>query len=64
MKEREEYKVEKVLDSRWWCRTLQYMVKWVGYPREESLWVKESEMGKARGKVCEFHQRFPAAPQP
>ena len=36
-----------------------YMVKWVGYPREESSWVKESEMGKARGKVREFSSEIP-----
>ena len=36
---------------RWQWGILQYLMKWVRYPREESKWVKESEMGKARGII-------------
>jgi hypothetical protein len=59
----EEYEVEMVLDSRMRRGTLQYLVKWVGYPREENSWVKEKDMGNARRKVQEFHQRSPGAPR-
>jgi Chromo (CHRromatin Organisation MOdifier) domain len=52
--EGEEYEIEKVLDSRWQQETLEYLVKWVRYPREENLWVKENEMGNVRRKVWTF----------
>jgi hypothetical protein len=59
--EGEEYEVEEVLDSRYRRGGLQYLVKWVGYPREENSWVKESGMRNARRKVQDFHRRHPAA---
>jgi hypothetical protein len=58
-----EYEVEEVLDSRMRRGQLQYLVKWVGYPREENSWVPERNMQNAKRKIQEFHERFPAAPR-
>ena len=45
-----EYEVEEVLDSRMCRGVLQYLVKWVGYPREENSWVLERNMRNAKQK--------------
>src|SRR3979490_2749808 len=58
-----EYEVEEVLDSRMRRGVLQYLVKWMGYPREENSWVPERNMRNAKKKTQEFHRRFPAAPR-
>ena len=34
----EEYEVDKILDSRWHRRQLQYLVLWKGYPILEETW--------------------------
>ena len=62
-KDSKEYKVEKVLDSRVWRGTIQYLVKWAGFLREENSWVPARNMRTARKKVQEFHQQAPSAPQ-
>src|SRR3979490_302888 len=58
-----EYEVEEVLDSRMHRGVLQYLVKWMGYPREENSWVPERNMRNAKWKTQEFHRQFPAAPR-
>jgi hypothetical protein len=42
----EEYKVEKVLNSRQYGRghKIQYLVKWKGYPDSDNEWVNWSDM--------------------
>ena len=53
----EEYKVEKILDSRKFSRghKLQYLVKWKGYPDSENQWVDENDVF-ADDAVREFKQ--------
>ena len=34
----EEYKVEKILDSRLFCGRIEYLVRWKGYGVEEDEW--------------------------
>jgi hypothetical protein len=58
-----EYEVEAVLDSRIRRGKLQYLVKWVGYPREESSWEPEDSVANAPERVADFHRQFPNAPQ-
>jgi hypothetical protein len=36
----EEYKVEQICTHRRWghCKTLQYLIKWKGYPESNNTW--------------------------
>jgi hypothetical protein len=38
--EEEEYKVEQICSHRtWgWHKTLQYLIKWKGYPESDNTW--------------------------
>ena len=58
----EEYKVEKVLDSRQFGRRrrLQYLVKWKGYPDSDNMWVDKDDIF-ADDKVREFKRSNPEA---
>jgi RNase H-like domain found in reverse transcriptase/Reverse transcriptase (RNA-dependent DNA polymerase)/Integrase zinc binding domain/Chromo (CHRromatin Organisation MOdifier) domain len=58
-----QYEVETVLDSRMRRGKLQYLVKWVGYPREENSWEPEENLSDASERVSEFHKTHPNAPQ-
>ena len=58
----EEYKVEKILDSQLFGRRkrLQYLVKWVGYPDSDNMWVDKDDVF-AEDKVWEFKASNPDA---
>ena len=58
----EEYEVEKILDS-WlfsWCKQMQYLVKWKGYPDSDNMWVDKDDVF-AEDKVREFKSANPDA---
>jgi transposase InsO family protein len=59
----EEYKVEKILDSRLSRGKLQYLIKWEGYPKEENMWVPEQDASHAQYLIDEFYQTHPSAPR-
>jgi hypothetical protein len=52
----EEYKVKKVLDSRWHGRgrKLQYLIAWKGYPDSDNQWVNWDDMEGAEEAIREF----------
>ena len=59
--EEPEYHVKAVEDSRHYRGTLQYRVRWVGWPSmtwEPWYFVNTTEA------VTRFHQRYPAKPGP
>ncbi|CAJ0956919.1 unnamed protein product [Ranitomeya imitator] len=56
-----EYEVEKILDSRFSRRRLQYLVKWKGYGQEDNSWVVASDV-HATDLVCAFHLARPDRP--
>ena len=58
----EEYKVEKILDSRLFGRRwrLQYLVKWKGYPDSDNMWVDKDDVF-ADDKVRAFKESNPDA---
>jgi hypothetical protein len=58
-----QYEVEAILDSRMRRGRLQYLVKWLGYPREESSWESESNVRDSGDLVRDFHRQHPNAPQ-
>ena len=55
--------VEYIKDSKLDRGKLKYLVKWKGYPQEESTWEPAEALKNARKRVEEFHQRHPAAPR-
>jgi len=55
-----EWEVEIILDSRYYRRQLQYLVRWEGY--DEAPWQPHFDLYNARDKVREFHRRFPTKP--
>ena len=58
----EEYEVEEILDSQIKGRGIQYLVKWKGYPVEESTWEPVGNLKNAGETVERFHQKHPNAP--
>src|SRR5215470_2630708 len=58
-----EYAIEYLLDSRLYKGKLQYLVKWKGYPKEESTWEPVSELHRAGREIEDFHRKHPSAPR-
>jgi hypothetical protein len=58
----ERYELEKVLDSRWWRRKLQFKVSWKGYGYEHNSWIDENDMS-APGLLAEFYREHLGAPR-
>jgi len=58
----EEYKVEKILDSRQFGRgrKKQYLIKWKGYPDSDNEWVDKWNV-HAPEAIREFENQNPAA---
>lgn len=59
----EEYKVEKILDSRLFRRKLQYLVKWKGYDNSHMSWEPVENVEHATRLVKAFHHQHPSAPR-
>jgi len=57
-----ECEVEEVLDSRWYRRRFQFLIKWKGFSREHNSWEAASNV-KALDLVAEYYRRHPAAPR-
>ena len=58
-----EWEVEYIKDSRIFRGKLQFLVKWKGYPQEESSWEPENGLEHAKKAVQEFHAKHPSAPR-
>lgn len=58
-----EFEVEYIKDSRLWRGKLQYLVKWKGYPQEESTWEPLDNVKNAPQLIKDFHSRHPSAPR-
>lgn len=52
-----EYEVEKVIRHRRRGSTVQYLVKWVGYPDHENTWQTASDLQNAPLALEEYHTR-------
>ncbi|QRW15592.1 Retrotransposable element Tf2 protein [Rhizoctonia solani] len=61
----EEYKVEKVLDSKWKGqgknRKLWYLVKWKGYNKGSNSWEPVDNVVNAKEAIEDFHKEHPDA---
>lgn len=58
-----EWEVECIKDSRLQRGKLEYLVKWKGYPQEESTWEPANNLKHCRKLVNDFHVKHPSAPQ-
>lgn len=58
-----EWNVEYIKDSRLQRGKLQYLVKWIGYPQEESTWEPADAIDNAKCLVQDFHTKHPSAPR-
>ena len=58
----EEWEVEEILNSRWYQRRFQFLVKWKGFSREHNSWEVASDV-KAPDLVAEYYRKHPAAPR-
>ena len=52
----EEYHVERILASRRSGRQTEYLIKWEGYPNEDSSWEPRRSLN-CPGLLAEFEQR-------
>ena len=55
IEDKEEWELEAILDSRITWNTLQYRVKWKGWPDFYDEWLPAKELGNARELMVEFH---------
>lgn len=59
-----EWVVEYIKDSRFVGEHgFQYLVKWKGWPHEDSTWEPAANLKNAALAVEEFHQKHPSAPR-
>jgi hypothetical protein len=59
----EEYEVDKILNSHFYRRQLQYLVHWKGYSNRNNTWEPASNLSHAQTEVKKFHRENPNAPQ-
>ena len=59
----EEYKVERIVDSRYKGTHLEYLVHWKGWSDSDQTWEPVSNLGNATDAVRDFHAAHPAAPR-
>jgi len=57
-----EWEVEEILDSHWYQRRFQYLIKWKGYGCEYNSWESASKVS-APELTVEFHRKHPEAPR-
>ena len=58
----EDYEVESILDQRGAGRALEYLVKWKGWPAEDSTWEPKSALADCPDVLKEWAAQQPAAP--
>ena len=59
-----EYEVDEVLDSKFICKKLHYLVSWKGYDVSERTWEPAGNFSNQEVAMCEFHARYPHKPAP
>jgi hypothetical protein len=60
----EEWEVERVLDSRYRYRKLQYLVQWAGYTYIRTTWEPAENLENAADLIADYHRANPTKPQP
>lgn len=60
----QEYKVERILDSKLYRRRVKYLVKWLGYDDSENTWEPPHHLKGFEDELRDFHRENPDAPEP
>ena len=58
-----EWNVEYVKNSKVVRKKLYFLVKWEGYPQEESSWEPASNLQHAEEAIEDFYRKHPKAPR-
>jgi hypothetical protein len=58
-----EYTVEYIKNSKVSRRKIYFLVKWAGYPQEESTWEPLKNLQNAKESIQDFYKRHPNAPR-
>ena len=58
----EEWEIDEILDSRYYRRQFQYLIKWKNY-RGDPSWEPWKNLEHAPDAVSEFHSKHPNAPR-
>jgi hypothetical protein len=61
--ENPEWEIDYIKDSKLVRGKLHFLVKWKGYPHEESTWQPEKDLENAQETIQDFYSRHPAAPR-
>jgi hypothetical protein len=57
LEDEEEWEVEMILDMRGGGRSVEYLVRWVGYPLSASTWEPLANLAHCKEALKEFHNR-------
>ena len=59
----EEFEVEAIVGARRFGRwkTLQYLIKWKGYPESDNSWEAAANVTNAKDAIADFYRRHPRA---
>ena len=60
---KEEYEVERIIDSRYKGKRLEYLVHWKGWSDSDRTWEPVSNLGNAADAVRDFHAAHPSVPR-
>jgi hypothetical protein len=58
----DEWQVDRILDSKWRYRKLNYLVQWAGYSYVRTSWEPAVNLRNAQELVDEFHREHPRKP--
>jgi hypothetical protein len=63
VEDKEEYEVDKIMDSHIFHRQLQYRVKWKGYEEGSNSWEPAANFTHAKHKIADFYKKYSFAPK-
>ena len=61
--EEPEWEIEYIKDSKLVRGRLHFLIKWQGYPHEDSTWEPADNLNNADHLIEEFYRRHPSAPR-